>query len=393
MVRVDGPKLLPGRSLVCVLGGRVQEYGVTRLDGLCDVVFVPFYALPKGGDTLLNDGHRITQEVLEAAAKSVTTTYGIHVPLGKVSQVITDLKRKSAQQRMKNYWMKYNIYHYGVLDLHVGKNGTTASDAAGRVFALLKEFRHTQNNIRRESEVASKHHRAAYVVLGVRSLLATNGQLFKTLEEHARSFVVSAFIFRTHISDSEASTPHYGCNVNGPAAYKIKNSKHFMGMADAVSYASKFSWARNTTLAVSFTLCTRRYRPQKALHIGAECSRDAKRKTTTIASSALCSERPDFYANQAIDKIQHTAYSWRKPDVVATYDTADTMRWKICSLEKTHRHLKLSVALFDAECEDWRGMCTLPSTSHMRGSDRMRKLHAFLRQLSRRGKNSSRACP
>ncbi|XP_077508245.1 uncharacterized protein LOC144119533 [Amblyomma americanum] len=135
---VDGPELLPGRSLVCVLGSRVQEYGVTRLDGLCDVVFVPFYALPKGGDTLLNDGHRITQEVLEAAAKSATTTYGIHVPLGKVSQVMTDLKRKSALQRMKNYWMKNNIYHYGVLDLHVGKNGTTASDAAGRVFALLK---------------------------------------------------------------------------------------------------------------------------------------------------------------------------------------------------------------------------------------------------------------
>ncbi|KAH7957062.1 hypothetical protein HPB52_015004 [Rhipicephalus sanguineus] len=42
----------------------------------------------------------------------------------------------------------------------------------------------------------------------------------------------------------------------------------------------------------------------------------------------MCSENPGFYENQAIDKTQHTAYSWKKPDLVATYDTADTMKWK-----------------------------------------------------------------
>ncbi|KAH7964547.1 hypothetical protein HPB51_027219 [Rhipicephalus microplus] len=75
-----GPQQLPARSLVCVLGGRSEEYGPLAVDGLCDVALAPFYVLT-GGDTFLSDGNVATQAVLLMAAKAVRTTYGIHVPL------------------------------------------------------------------------------------------------------------------------------------------------------------------------------------------------------------------------------------------------------------------------------------------------------------------------
>ncbi|KAL3229406.1 hypothetical protein MRX96_023593 [Rhipicephalus microplus] len=86
-----GPQQLPARSLVCVLGGRSEEYGPLAVDGLCDVALAPFYVLT-GGDTFISDGNVATQAVLLMAAKAVRTTYGIHVPL-KPTGVPTELGR------------------------------------------------------------------------------------------------------------------------------------------------------------------------------------------------------------------------------------------------------------------------------------------------------------
>ncbi|KAH6932691.1 hypothetical protein HPB50_008736 [Hyalomma asiaticum] len=388
----SGPQLLRSRSLVCVLGGRTQEYGPMRLDGLCDVALLPFYALPKGGDTFLNDGDKVTQQVLDMAAKAVKTSYGIHVPFQKLSKVMDDLIRRRAHNKLKNYWIKRNIYHYAILDLGIGPNDTVPSDdAVGKAFGVLKKFKSIQDNIRRAlSKNMTKMQRHAYVILGVHLRKAANMELFKALEHHVLSFPISGLIVRTHITQREALNFFNGCSIAGPTPYKINNSQA-MGMASVVPYAKKFARARHTPLVISFTLCTRQYRSNKELRIDAKCSKNA---TTMATSSSICSEKPGFYGNQAIDKTQHTAYSWKKPDLVATYDTADTMKWKasiksarvlVCSLERKHRPLNLSVALFDVECDDWRDKCTKPSASHMKGSERTRSLRAYLRRLSRRG--------
>ncbi|KAH7960002.1 hypothetical protein HPB49_016077 [Dermacentor silvarum] len=135
----DSLQLLPSRSLVCVLGGRSQEYGPMWLDGLCDVALVPFYALPKGGDTFHNDGDKVTQQVLDKAAKAVKTTYGIHVPLKKVPKVMDDLIRKRVQKKLRNYWINKHIYHYAILDLRIKTDDTTRSgDVVGKAFGVLK---------------------------------------------------------------------------------------------------------------------------------------------------------------------------------------------------------------------------------------------------------------
>ncbi|XP_049520845.1 uncharacterized protein LOC125944420 [Dermacentor silvarum] len=389
----DSLQLLPSRSLVCVLGGRSQEYGPMWLDGLCDVALVPFYALPKGGDTFHNDGDKVTQQVLDKAAKAVKTTYGIHVPLKKVPKVMDDLIRKRVQKKLRNYWINKHIYHYAILDLRIKTDDTTRSgDVVGKAFGVLKKFKSIQENIRHAaSKMAAKRQRNAYVILGTHLRMATSKELFKALEHHVGSFPISAFVVRTHITQREALTLSDGCSIAGPAPYKMKNNLQFMGMASTMSYVRNVTWVRRTPLVVSFTLCTRQYRSRKDLRVGAKCRKDA---TVTTTSSAMCSERPGFYGNQAIDKTQHTAYSWKKPDLVATYDTADTMRWKVCSLEREHRPLNLSVALFDIECDDWRGKCARPSTSHMKGSDRTRSLRAYMRRLSRRGSvNASGECP
>ncbi|KAH7959696.1 hypothetical protein HPB49_013121 [Dermacentor silvarum] len=308
-----GPQQLPARSLVCVLGGRSEEYGSMAVDGLCDVVLAPFYTLP-GGDTFLNDGHVVTQAVLEMAAKSIKTTYGIHVPLKyardpKLLQVRNDLMRQKAQDRMKAYWIEHNVYHYAVLDLEIGANGTDASNIVGRVFTVLKLFAKVQEAIRKEvsSERKSEAQPDAYVILGVHLWMATNDKLFKALRKHVRSFTISALIARTHTTEHD----HDGCKTNGPAPYEIENNDHIMGM--------------RTSLAVSFTLCARWYRPKKQFLVGVDCIKDAM---SVSSSGAVCSEKPDFFANQAVDKTQHTAFSWQIPDLMATYDTADTMQWK-----------------------------------------------------------------
>ncbi|KAH6934106.1 hypothetical protein HPB50_020044 [Hyalomma asiaticum] len=378
-----GPQQLPARSLVCVLGGRSQQYGSLALDGLCDVALAPFYALP-GGDTFLNDDHVNTQAVLRMASNSTKTTYGIHIPLKKVLQARNDLMRQKAQDRMKNYWINNNVYHYAILDLDIGPNATTASAAVSRVFTVLKLFAKIQDVIRQEApKHTPKAQPDAYVILGVQLWMSTNDILFKALRKSVRSFAISALIARTHVV--ERGYDH--CKTNGPAPYEIENDDHVMGMANTVAYVRTFAWVQRTSLAVSFTLCALRYRPKKEFVVGVEC---VKGVVATSSSGALCAEKPDFFANQAVDKTQHTAFSWQIPDLMATYDTADTMQWKasgphlaflMCSLAFEYQRLNLAVALFDVECDDWQFECTHPSASHMRGYERTRRLRAYLRGM------------
>nr|XP_054923028.1 uncharacterized protein LOC129382844 [Dermacentor andersoni] len=120
------PQLLPSRSLLCVLGGRTQEYGPMWLDGLCDVALVPFYALLKGGDTFLNDGDKATQQVLDKAAKAVKTTYGIHVPL-KYACFATLSRSRSERTSLRakvmkigqGRWLELLAYHFACLPMRV----------------------------------------------------------------------------------------------------------------------------------------------------------------------------------------------------------------------------------------------------------------------------------
>ncbi|KAH6931958.1 hypothetical protein HPB50_001845 [Hyalomma asiaticum] len=329
-----GPQQLPARSLVCVLGGRSEEYDRLAVDGLCDVALVPYYALPAGGDTFLNDDHAVTQAVLQMAAKAIKTTYGIHVPLKKLLQAKNDLNRQKSRDRMKNYWVEHNIYHYAVLDLEIGPNGKAASNVVRRVFALLKLFAKIQDAIRHELSLERKTEAQpdAYVILGVHLWVSTNDKLFKALQKNVRSFSISALIARTHITERD----HNGCKTNGPAPYEIENNDNIMGMANAVAYVRTFAWVQRTSLAVSFTLCTRWYRPKKEFLVGVDCLRDA----VTVSSSGT-----------------------------------------MCSLSIEYRRLNLAVALFDVECDDWHSECKRPSASHMRRFERTRRMRAYLRGL------------
>nr|XP_050041072.2 uncharacterized protein LOC126538016 isoform X2 [Dermacentor andersoni] len=298
--------------------------------------------------------------------------------------------RQKAQDRMKYYWIEHNIYHYAVLDLEIGLNGTAASDIVGRVFTVLKLFAKIQEAIRQavSSERTSEAQPDAYILLGVHLRMATNDGLFKALQANVRSFTISALIARTHVTERD----HDGCKTNGPAPYEIENNDHIMGMANAVAYVRTFPWVQRTSLAVSFTLCAHWYRPKKEFLVGVDCVKDVM---SVSSSGTVCSEKPDFFANQAVDKTQHTAFSWQVPDLMATYDTADTMQWKMCSLAFEYRRLNLAVALFDVECDDWQSECTLPSASQMRGHERTRRMRAYLRGLQSSGHrngNVSTAC-
>ncbi|KAH8040997.1 hypothetical protein HPB51_013400 [Rhipicephalus microplus] len=304
-------QLLRSRSLVCVVGGRTDEYGPMRLDGLCDVALLPFYALRKGGDTFLNDSDKVTQQLLHKAAKAVRTSYGIHVPFKKLSKVRDDLIRRRAQNKLKKYWANKNIYHYAILDLRIWPNGNASSDeVVGKAFGVLKKFRSIQDNMRHvTSKNNTEKQRNAYVILGVHLRVATNKELFEALEHHVR------------------------------IEFQLQWS-HFNGVevASTVSYVKKLPWTWHTPLVISFTLCTRLYQSEAELRIDAKCRKNA---TVTTTSSM------------------------------------------VCSLEREHRPLNLSVALFNVECDDWRGKCAKPSTSHMKASARTRALRAYLRRLSR----------
>ncbi|KAL3229409.1 hypothetical protein MRX96_023596 [Rhipicephalus microplus] len=270
---------------------------------------------------------------------------------------------------MKTYWLDHNIYHYAVLDLEIEPNGTTAVKTVGQVFTVLKLFAKIQETIRRE--VSTEHMTEAlpdaYVILGVQLWMPTNDKLFKALQTNVR-----ALIARTHITERDQDS----CKTNGPAPYEVENNDPVMGMANAVAYVRAFAWVQRTSLAVSFSLCMRWYKPRKEFLVGVNCVRDAM---AVLPAGTVCSEKPDFFANENIDNTQHTAFSWQVPSLMATYDTADTMQWNICSLSYEYRRLNLAVALFDVECDDWRSQCKRPSASHVRGHERTRRMRAYLR--------------
>ncbi|KAL3245604.1 hypothetical protein MRX96_046842 [Rhipicephalus microplus] len=275
---------------------------------------------------------------------------------------------------MKTYWLNHNIYHYAVLDLEIEPNGTTAFKTVGEVFAMLKLFAKIQETIRRE--VSTEHKTEAlpdaYVILGVHLWTPTNDKLFKALQTNVRSFSISALIARTHITERAQDR----CKTNGPAPYEVENNDHVMGMANAVAYVRAFAWVQRTSLAVLFSLCMRWYKPRKEFLVGVNCVRDAM---AVLPAGTVCSEKPEFFANENIDNTQRTAFSWQVPSLMATYDTADTMQWKMCSLSYEYRRLNLAVALFDVECDDWRSQCKRPSASHVRGHERTRRMRAYLR--------------
>ncbi|KAH9377342.1 hypothetical protein HPB48_023007 [Haemaphysalis longicornis] len=74
----DKMKVIDEQPLICVFGIHKQNYEAINVENICDYAFIPFYA-QTAGDTFKDDTNKIVAALLNKAATSKRTQYGIHI--------------------------------------------------------------------------------------------------------------------------------------------------------------------------------------------------------------------------------------------------------------------------------------------------------------------------
>ncbi|XP_054923427.2 uncharacterized protein [Dermacentor andersoni] len=150
-------------------------------------------------------------------------------------------------------------------------------------------------------------------------------------------------------------------------------------------------WLPVPSLAVSFTMCTRMYKPKSALNIDSKCEDSMMPPNST---AEFCNFGIEAYRSPMLNVKQHTIYAITggRPDLLATYDNADTINWKMCSVKRRYRGISLGMALFDIECEDWANVCHA-HTKELANQTRIRAVVDYFRNKATVRVHSNVNCP
>ncbi|KAL3199244.1 hypothetical protein MRX96_043972 [Rhipicephalus microplus] len=193
--------------------------------------------------------------------------------------------------------------------------------------------------------------------------------------------MLDGLIVLTHLTVDEyqAGLP---CVITGGAPYELNTTTNLLGMLAVMKNIDKQTdWNRNVSMAISVSLCTRVYMPEKRAELDEKCIDHIRRPNTT---AAFCNDPLSIYNAPTTVRCGHyTAMSASEstPPLVATFETNETVSEKYCKVRKNFGGLSVGLAIFDVECEDWQGKCTALKTP-MPGTDRFRDIASYVASVA-----------
>ncbi|KAH7960151.1 hypothetical protein HPB49_017426 [Dermacentor silvarum] len=376
------PGIYPmGRApLFCTFGVHRQDYDKINVDA-CDYAFIPFYL--QGRDTFADDSNPITQKLISRAVASTKTNR---------SAVRQHLNSKAGKDRIRQYWTTKSIYHYAVFDIGVRPNESSHSERIMKeAFDLLKMFRDRQKDLQASDPGQVASPRRGFVVASFYLWPSTQSPALVELSKNLRNFIVDGLIVLTHLTvdEHQAGLP---CVITGGAPYEINVTTNLLGMVNVMRHIQKQTeWNRKLSMAISVSMCTRVYMPEKHADLDEKCVDHIRRPNST---AAFCNDPHSIYGGPTTVRCGHyTALSTSEntPPLVATFETNETVSEKAhiiisisfqyCKIKKNFTDLSIGLAIFDVECEDWQQNCTDLNTP-IPGIDRFRDIAAYVTSVA-----------
>ncbi|KAH6934447.1 hypothetical protein HPB50_024236 [Hyalomma asiaticum] len=239
-------------------------------------------------------------------------------------EVTADVKKPRGQSKLQSYWTS-GIYHHAVLDLEVKPwRGLPVQDEVRKAFDLLKALRAVQAQLNTSHPSAGAPH-GGYIVLGVRIWPSNRVHFLGNVTEQMQQFAVDGFVPWTHFTEDEFEANYSDCVITGASPLTAVNNNYTMDMYQVMDWVnSSTTWNIHPSLAISVSMCTRVY----------------------LSSTGMDAKYGDA-----------CQYNNTPPGTSAT----------LCEVKIRYKHLDISLALFDIECEDWQNECTSADSNVVQG--------------------------
>ncbi|XP_065296152.1 uncharacterized protein [Dermacentor albipictus] len=355
------------RSLICTFGTKLNSATVFPPDGLCNYIF--FDSLYKNGTNKL-DGDSSPNFIYfkEKAMEHNETNFGVGLDFESYADVEKFLNSDHASPILQQL-VRGGIHHYGVINTPVTPLWTTE---VKQVLKMLKAF----DSLMEHEETENMPLYTAFTASMYTETLFNNfTTLFKTV------FAPDFLILYGHFFAEDQSWPD--CQIVPPTFDTPPESGGYIfSLKTAHSNAKELQRVGipALTVAVSVAMFGRWYKPRHANEPGAAggpgsyslfsmCEPTGDDEQLGSVTQAC---RLPMWSSRVYSTEHHSEYCYdMNMERIFTFDTATTLREKLCLQKARVGSVNYALAAFNLEYADGRGECGEGDFSELRALRRL----------------------
>ncbi|XP_075742696.1 uncharacterized protein LOC142796290 isoform X2 [Rhipicephalus microplus] len=370
-------KPLPLGSLICTVQTPFgNNFAHAPPDGLCTIIMAyPFYGYQAITlDPALYEFEGVSS-ILDVAEKQTKTEYGIGIDFnfcGSLHDMTMLLKDRGTELAMRLLWTK-RVYHYGQINPPLGRqdNLTTLISNCGKGLQMISDVIKRLNN-----NVAL----ASYTIFSYPLFVPDN---FATFGAILSATPVDIFIAEGY--HTEEDTAYDKCRMIPPtllskellepdlyASYTVRLANTIWSMT-----VNPQAWSPRTTFAVSVGMAGRWYRPKRRnsdshgagnYQLGKPCENEQRGDIGQQTSGIdLACSFPSYKNSFTVDTTFQAMVGYDKVQGwLFTFDTAETLRYKLCEAKSNVTALRLNLVASDIGSEDYTDICGFGAVSRLR---------------------------
>ncbi|XP_077498002.1 uncharacterized protein LOC144108704 [Amblyomma americanum] len=351
-------------SFICTVGVSLNRSMTMPSDGLCDIIF--FDSMYKNGINKLNyRSHDNFEYFRQVAAVDKVTTYGAGLDFKALTEINRVLEEPKAYTSIGSL-IEDRIFHFGCINTPVFRNSYAGLREALVVLKKINTFLDT------------KRARGAPLYTALSVSLPKEDERTATSNYFRGVFAPDIVVLYGHLFEEDKQWPD--CRILPPTIVNspIKSLSYTHSLATAVDAIKELKGDRlpTTMWAVSVAMFGRWYKPRYpdlVVHsvpgnygIYNQCQNVPEYQLasfTEVCKRPICGDggHESFNSRFCYDKYIERTF---------TYDTAKTLRAKLCHVKDQYRSTLFSVAAYNLEYDDTEGACeggTFPVLRTLRG--------------------------
>ncbi|XP_065307374.1 uncharacterized protein [Dermacentor albipictus] len=382
-------KPLPPGSLICTVQ---EDFDVTSYvpapDGLCTITVFDSLYTPEGS-MLIPPYNEDFEVFLETARESEKTEYAIGFDANSTMRnetAMEELVRNATTINFLEYfWEQNHIYHYAQVNAPLR---STTVNAATSVEYAAKSLRMISNLMKFKK---SPTDRPSYTIIFHTLYSHLNGEL---VAQKLRAFHVDIFVVIAY--HAEADNWYTDCRLIPPTILSselldppFSNSLYPVRLADSIYHLhhKHYLWPSTTTYAVAVGLGGRWYVPLYSdfapndpgnYTLGQKCRPRKPTEDDQIANIAEACKNPALNNTFQLDREFQALVAYNKTErLFFTYDSASSLRYKLCTTKANMTDLKYTLAAADVQFEDASNTCGYGSFPRLRMLKKLAEFFAF----------------
>ncbi|XP_070390861.1 uncharacterized protein [Dermacentor albipictus] len=376
---------LPPGSLLCTL-----REGFTRStmqfppDGLCTII--TFFNLIKAPVNTLNPTYNDDfTYFLETARSHQDTEYGIGIDYEFCrdhSRVESFVQEPRAKALFDSLW-EQRVYHYGQVHQLI-RGQDLQPEVTGNLAQGLQMISSLMND--KKDSV----HRPSYTILHFPLLEPAWSRI---IARQIRTYPVDIFVAIAH--HPEPDYMYSDCHMVPPTITSKRLLRHVVGNAYPVRLGNTIwslavdshHWPPNITFAVTLGMAGRWYRPKYADNLypspgnytlGFPCATDEHAPMGQMVNVTEACIDQRYSSDFKYDFAYKSEFTYNKQEKwLFTYDTARSLRLKLCETKKNMTHLHYTFAAVNIQFEDAKDYCGFGEFPRLRALKALARFFAF----------------